>query len=119
VNNGRVLLVRRRVAEGELSWQFPVGQIEPDEMPEDAAVREAVEETTLTVAPTKRLGERVHPATGRTMVYIACDVVSSTAHVGDEDDLDEVERCDRATLTQHVPYPFYGQVQEYFEAALA
>lgn len=29
VVQGRVLVVRRRVAEGQLSWQFPAGQIEP------------------------------------------------------------------------------------------
>jgi 8-oxo-dGTP diphosphatase len=32
--NGRVLLVRRRVREGELSWQFPAGEIEPGESAE-------------------------------------------------------------------------------------
>ncbi|MFD5886439.1 NUDIX hydrolase [Streptomyces sp. NPDC060334] len=30
----RVLLVRRRVAEGALAWQFPAGKIEPEETPE-------------------------------------------------------------------------------------
>jgi 8-oxo-dGTP diphosphatase len=28
VSNGRVLLVRRRVQEGRLSWQFPAGKVE-------------------------------------------------------------------------------------------
>jgi 8-oxo-dGTP diphosphatase len=118
VNDGRVLLVRRRVAEGELSWQFPAGEVEPGEAPEDAAVREAHEETTLTVTALKRLGERVHPATGRSMVYVACEAVAGTAQVGDEDELAEVAWCDRTTLTEYVPYPFYGPVQEYFDAML-
>ncbi len=119
VADGRVLLVRRRVAEGELSWQFPAGEVEPGETPEDAAVREAAEETGLTVGAAKRLGERVHPATGRTMVYVACDVLSGTARVGDDEELAEVAWSDRATLTERVPYPFYGPVQDYFDAMLA
>jgi mutator protein MutT len=119
VKDGQVLLVRRRVAEGELSWQFPAGEVESGETPEDAAVREAAEETSLTVAAAKRLGERVHPNTGRTMVYVACDVVSGTARVGDEDELAEVCWCDRAALTERVPYPFYGPVQDYLDSTLA
>jgi 8-oxo-dGTP diphosphatase len=119
VADGRVLLVRRRVAEGELSWQFPAGEVEPGETPEDAAVREAAEETGLTVGAAKRLGERVHPATGRTMVYVACEVLSGTARVGDEEELAEVAWSDRATLVERVPHPFYGPVQDYLDATLA
>lgn len=29
VHEGRVLMVRRRVSEGQLSWQFPAGEVEP------------------------------------------------------------------------------------------
>jgi 8-oxo-dGTP diphosphatase len=118
VEDGRVLLVRRRVSEGELSWQFPAGAVEEGETPEDAAVRETAEETGLAVDAQSRLGERVHPATGRTMVYVACAYRSGTAHVGDLEELDAVEWCDRVTLVDHVPYPFYGPVQEYFDANL-
>ena len=41
VSKGTVLLIRRRTAEGQLSWQFPAGMVEPGETPADAAVREA------------------------------------------------------------------------------
>jgi len=119
VDGGQVLLVRRRVAEGELSWQFPAGEVEPDETPEDAAVRETAEETGLTVSAAKRLGERVHPNTGRTMVYVACQVGSGSARVGDEEELAEVSWADRAVLKERIPYPFYGPVQDYFDATLA
>ncbi|MEU7868043.1 NUDIX hydrolase [Dactylosporangium sp. NPDC049140] len=118
VEEGRLLLVRRRVKEGALSWQFPAGEVEPGETDEQAAVREANEETTLVVQATRSLGSRVHPATGRTMAYVACDRVSGTAAVGDEEELAEVAWCDRATLTEYVPYPFFGPVQEYLDTAL-
>lgn len=67
VQDGAVLMVRRRVAEGQLSWQFPAGEIEPGESPEQAAVRETLEEVAMNVTAQKLLGERVHPKTGRSM----------------------------------------------------
>jgi 8-oxo-dGTP diphosphatase len=118
VDNGRVLMVRRRVQEGQLSWQFPAGEIEPGESDLDAAVRETREEVGLAVSAVRRIGERVHPATGRSMVYVACRVVAGTAHVTDVDELAEAEWCDRNTLAKHVPYPLYGPVQDYFDANL-
>jgi mutator protein MutT len=118
VNDGQILMVRRRVKEGELSWQFPAGEVEPGESPDDAAVRETSEETGLTVRATSQLGSRVHPNTGRTMMYVACTVVDGTAHVADEEELAEVAWCDRATLAAYVPYPLYGPVQEHLDTNL-
>jgi 8-oxo-dGTP diphosphatase len=118
INDGQVLLVRRRVKEGSLSWQFPAGEVEPGEAGEAAAIRETEEETGLTVRASSSLGERVHPATGRTMLYFACDVVSGTAYVADEDELAEVAWCDRAALADYVPHPFFGPVQEHLDAHL-
>lgn len=119
VRNGHVLMVRRRVKEGQLSWQFPAGEVESGESDESAAVRETREEVGLSVAAVERLGERVHPATGRKMAYVACKVLGGAAYVADEDELAEVEWCDRAKLTDYVPYPFFGPVQSYFDAHLA
>lgn len=118
VKDGQVLMVRRRVKEGQLSWQFPAGQVEAGETGEQAAVRETREEVGLTVAAVKPLGNRVHPATGRTMLYVACKVLDGTPYLADEAELAEVEWCDRAKLAGYVPYPFYEPVQEYLDATL-
>jgi 8-oxo-dGTP diphosphatase len=118
VEDGRLLLVRRRVSEGSLSWQFPSGKVEPDETGEQAAAREALEETGLDVQPVKHLGERIHPNTGRRMIYVACEVLGGNAYVADGDELAEVEWCERATVASHIPYPFYGPVQDYLDQAL-
>jgi mutator protein MutT len=118
VAGGRVLLVRRRVAEGRLSWQFPAGQVEAGETAEEAAVREAREETSIEVRATRLLGGRVHPDTGRTMYYVACAVVSGTAEVADAEELAEVAWCDGATLERLVPYRLFKPVEEHLGARL-
>jgi 8-oxo-dGTP diphosphatase len=101
-----------------MSWQFPAGEIEPGESAEAAAVREAGEETGLMVRSVQRLGERIHPATGRRMVYVVCRVLKGTAYVADEVELAEVAWCNRTKLVKYVPYPFYGPVQGYFDLHL-
>ena len=118
VSDGLVLLVRRRVKECELSWQFPAGEVEPHEAGDEAAVREAYEETGLEVRAISGLGRRVHPHTGRTMLYVACDVLNGTARAGDAEEIAEVAWCDRAALATYVPYPLHGPVQEYLAATL-
>lgn len=85
-----VLAGRRN--DGTPPWTFIAGKIEPGESQADAAVREVKEETGLTVlAGEREIGRRVHPKTGRTMIYLACAPVGGTdVFVGDEKELAEV-----------------------------
>jgi 8-oxo-dGTP pyrophosphatase MutT (NUDIX family) len=50
---GRILLQERSSGEG---WSLPAGAIEPGESPEEAVRREVLEETGLTIVPTRILG---------------------------------------------------------------
>ena len=118
VDDGRVLLVRRRVEEGRLSWQFPAGKVDPGESSNKAAVRETLEEAGLAVRAAGGLGERVHPDTGRTIVHVACEIVNGAPHVASNEEIAEVTWCDRATLSTYVPYPLYGPVQRYLDNRL-
>jgi len=118
VDGGKVLMVRRRISEGELMWQFPAGGIEDGESAEDAAVRETAEETGLKVKAVRLLGERVHPKTQRLMSYTACEVVSGEAHVADDDELDAVAWVAHSEIADYVPYGLFGPVQEYLDGAL-
>jgi 8-oxo-dGTP diphosphatase len=120
VQDGKLLLVRRRVSEGSLSWQFPAGEVETtDRSVEDAAVRETFEETGLVVGADMQLGDRVHPNTKRQMFYVAAHVIAGTAHVADGDELDAVEWVKINEISEYVPYPFFGPVQEHLDAVLA
>ncbi|NMO52977.1 NUDIX domain-containing protein [Actinoplanes sp. TBRC 11911] len=118
VKDGRVLLVRRRVGEGGLVWQFPGGEVEAGESGEEAAERETREEAGLSVRATGLLGRRIHPGTGRTVVYAACDVVDGIAHVGDLDEIAEVAWCGRAGLAEFIRFPFHEAVRAYLDANL-
>jgi 8-oxo-dGTP diphosphatase len=118
VQRDRVLMVRRAVKEGELMWQFPAGAIEDGESPEQAAVRETLEETGLTVEARQVLGDRVHPKTGRLMSYTACDVLEGAAHVADDEELDAVAWVSHGEIGEYVPYGLFGPVQEYLDGVL-
>src|SRR5689334_1024887 len=84
-----VLLGRRD--DGKSPWTFIAGEIEVGEPPADAGVREVKEETGLLVAAGQEIGRRVHPATGRTMIYMAARPTHGTdVFVGDRDELAEV-----------------------------
>jgi 8-oxo-dGTP diphosphatase len=56
--NGKVVLVRRGVVPALGSWCLPSGFVEYDEAPEQAAVRECLEETGLNVQLTDLLDVR-------------------------------------------------------------
>jgi 8-oxo-dGTP diphosphatase len=116
VKHGCVLLVHRRADDGTPPWVLPGGKLEPGETPEAATVREVLEETGLTVTPRRALGERIHPATGKHLVYVACDVTAGTAHVADTDELDAVEWVPIGELAAYVPGGFYGPVRQHLDA---
>lgn len=118
VDDGRVLLVRRRVKEGSLSWQLPAGGVEDGESVEEAAVRETREETGLTVSAVRVLGARLHPITGRHMSYVVCEAESGTAFLADAEELAEVRWNDRNEVAERVPDGFWEPVQEYLDSAL-
>lgn len=88
-SNLGVLVGKRN--DGRPPWTFIAGEIKPGESPADAAVREVKEETDLRVRYSKIIGRRVHPKTGRTMIYLACSPTEGTdVFVGDPDELAEV-----------------------------
>ncbi|MER6913871.1 NUDIX hydrolase [Streptomyces sp. NPDC000594] len=76
---GAVLLIRSP-EDSEPRWRFPGGKVEPREKPERAAARETREETGLLVEAGQLIGARIHPQTGRHLIYIACTPAGGTAY---------------------------------------
>jgi 8-oxo-dGTP diphosphatase len=118
VYDGLVLLVRRRVAEGSLSWQFPAGASEADETAFDTATREVREEVGLAVRPILLIGERQHPATGRQMAYVGCIADNDDASVLDDDELAELAWCDWSDVNARIPTGLYDPVAAYLRVLL-
>ncbi len=57
MDDNRVVLIRQyRPAVGKTMWELPAGTTDPDETPEDAAVRECEEEIGLVPGTLERLG---------------------------------------------------------------
>jgi 8-oxo-dGTP diphosphatase len=84
-----VMVARRK--DGKPPWTFIAGEVEPGENPADAAIREVEEETGLRIQSGDIIGRRIHPLTGREMIYVAARPVHGTdVFVGDEEDLVEV-----------------------------
>jgi len=111
-----VLVGRRN--DGSPPWTFIAGEVEPGELPEDAAIREVKEETGLEVRAGQVIGERDHPATGRHMIYMAAAPVRGTSvFVGDEAELAEVRWVSLAEADELLPGMF-EPVREYLAGEL-
>jgi 8-oxo-dGTP pyrophosphatase MutT (NUDIX family) len=67
-----LLLVHRRISKAKLSWQFPAGEVEVGETPQQAAERETREETGLDVQASSVIGERVHAAHWHSAQHTCC-----------------------------------------------
>jgi 8-oxo-dGTP pyrophosphatase MutT (NUDIX family) len=112
-----VLVGRRQ--DGKPPWTFIAGKIEPGESPADAAVREVKEETGLRIEAGGVIGRRVHPATGRTMVYMAAQPTHGTeVFVGDEDELAEVRWASLTEAEELMNGMIFEPVQKYLKQAL-
>lgn len=121
VEAGRLLMVQRRRPQGAPEWAGPSGNVEPGETPEEAAVREVREEVGLEVEVVGRLGDRVHPASGRHLLYFACRVVSGGATVVDREEIGAVEWCDLATVMERwagLTGGVYPAVREFLERTM-
>jgi len=112
-----VLVGRRN--DGKPPWTFIAGKIEPGESPADAAVREVKEETGLRIRAGGIIGRRIHPATNRSIVYMAARPVRGTeVFVGDEEELAEVRWVTPAEADKLMDGAIYEPVREHLRQAL-
>jgi excisionase family DNA binding protein len=95
--------------DGKPPWTFIAGEQEPGETFADTIIREVKEETGLEIMAGDILGERVHPKTGRHMVYVAARPARMgelDVTVGDPDELSEVRWTGLAEADELLPGMF-------------
>ena len=104
----QVLLVKRRDIP---VWVLPGGGMDPDETPEEAALREAQEETGLEVKITRKVAEYlpVNRMTRLTHVF-ECSVVSGTPTSTEE--ASAVQFFDIEKLPKLLPPPYSGWIRD-------
>lgn len=111
VTSARGVLIARR-QDGKPPWTFPAGKIEPGESAAVAAVREVEEETGLPIRTGAVIGRRVHPSTGRMMVYVAARPVAGTeVRVADKRELSEVRWASFTEADELMGSAMYGPVR--------
>src|SRR5712692_9729198 len=84
-DDGRILLTRRSIDPGRGLWTFPAGFVDFGETATDAAMRETLEETGLTVELTGLLNVFTYPGAPIIIVYRA-RVTAGTLTACDEND---------------------------------
>jgi 8-oxo-dGTP diphosphatase len=108
--DNRFLLIRRKIAEGRLAWNFPGGKIESGETELAAAEREVLEETGVQCQAERKMGERRHPDTGRLVIYVLCDYKAGEAHNSESDKSTEVRWSEPAAVMALVTSDLYAPV---------
>jgi len=113
-DRGQVLAEQRK--DGIPPWTFPGGEVSPGESPRQAAARRVEAETGLSVEVGAEIGQRVHPKTGRRMVYLAATVTGGTLACLDTDDLSDVAWLTQDQTRQRMP-DMYQPVRDHLDQA--
>ena len=95
---GRLLLVKENY--GKFRWSLPGGRVEPGETPEEAVVREALEETGASVAIEHLIGT-YELDDGFSVHVFRCAVVAGTPTLQTSDELAAVTWFE----TEEIPHP--------------
>ena len=97
LDRGVLLLWRHRFITDTWGWEIPAGRIDPGETPEQAAAREALEETGWEPNAVRPL-MRYQPTNGLSDQVFHIFVADGATHRGDPEDPGESERVEWVSI---------------------
>jgi 8-oxo-dGTP pyrophosphatase MutT (NUDIX family) len=106
---GILMLYRHRFITDTWGWEIPAGALDPGESPEEAAEREAVEESGWRPRQLRRLGSYA-PSNGSTDQVFHLFVADGATHLGDPVDVYESEKVEWVATAQVRELITNGQV---------
>ena len=96
-HRGVLLLWRHRFITDSWGWEIPAGRIDPGETPDQAAAREALEETGWEPNAVQPL-MRYQPTNGLSDQVFHIFVADGATHLGDPEDPGESERVEWVSI---------------------
>lgn len=95
-------------------WTFPAAELHPGESPAAALIRRVPEETGQSITVDHIIGRRIHPKTGRVMIYLVATAHGTDVAIGDPEDLAEVKWASVEETRELMP-DMFPPVREYLD----
>jgi 8-oxo-dGTP diphosphatase len=112
---GKILLLKRKGAHGAGTWSLPGGHMEYGETPEQTAVREAKEETSLEVSNPKVIGitNDFMPDEGKHYftIFVEADFLGGTAANAEPDSASDMGWFSKESL----PSPLFIPLKNFLD----
>jgi 8-oxo-dGTP pyrophosphatase MutT (NUDIX family) len=115
----QVLLVKRRIPEDGLAWQFPAGIVKPVEAPEAAICDEIKTETGITVRVETHIGQRLHPNTQVECDYYHCVYLHGNIKNADPDENSEVRWVPIEKAAQYFTSDIFPPILQLFRDVMS
>lgn len=116
-NDGKFLLIRRKIRLGKLEWAFPGGVTLEGETEEESVARETKEEVNLDVKVIKKLLERKHPDTYVQVAYFHCEPTSNKSPViGEDYEISEAEWVDAIEVLKRFTSDVDPEIQKFISS---
>jgi 8-oxo-dGTP diphosphatase len=90
IQEGKVLLVKKKTSDDNSAWQFPGGAVEDKETEQKTTVREILEETGIQCTPIRKIGERIHPSSQVFLSYWLCAYRSGVIRLKEPDKFTDI-----------------------------
>jgi 8-oxo-dGTP diphosphatase len=111
-DDGRVLMIRRKKAEGPLLWAFPGGKVKRAESEAAASEREVHEESGVDCTAVRKIGQWVHPDSQKVISYWWCKHDGGIARLTEPDKIDRIEWVTIGDVSKRITSKLFPKLKE-------